>query len=151
MTAKNEWMPPEGHPTTIEKAKALLEGDLGQVYRSILEASCAPIFWYRPGALILNNGTMTVIRTPSKLLGVTAAHVIRQYEKDHEEAPVRLQFMNALWQAPEVLAISDRLDLATLMLPESLLAHLIHQRDIPSGISDADTAFVGDFSSRRRA
>jgi hypothetical protein len=31
------------------------------------------------------------------------------------------------------------------------LAHLIHQRDIPSGISDADTAFVGDFSSRRRA
>jgi hypothetical protein len=32
-----------------------------------------------------------------------------------------------------------------------VLAHLIHQRDIPSGISDADTAFVGDFSSRRRA
>jgi hypothetical protein len=34
---------------------------------------------------------------------------------------------------------------------QRFLAHLIHQRDIPSGISDADTAFVGDFSSRRRA
>ena len=39
-----------------------------------------------------------------------------------KEAPVQFQFMNALWQAPEVLAISDRLDLATLALPKSFLA-----------------------------
>ncbi len=124
MTAQDQWTPPEGHPITIEHAKAFLAGELGEVFRSILMESCAPIFWYRPGAPVLHNGTMTVVRTPSRLLGVTAAHVIRQYQVDHSEEPVRLQLMNALWSVPEVLAISDKLDVATLALPETILPGL---------------------------
>ena len=120
----DDWKPPEGHPLTIEKAKALMAADLGDVYRSILSACCAPIFWYRPGSPILHNGTLTIVRTPKRLLGVTAAHVVRQYLQDHRDAPVRLQAMNALWEAPKIIAISDTHDLATIELSEIMLPHI---------------------------
>lgn len=123
----NEWQPPEGHPLTIERAKALMAGNLDHVYRSILKASCAPIFWSRvddANTSILHNGTLTVVRTPKRLLGITAAHVWLQYEEDHAASPVRLQVMNAQLDAPRVIAISKRLDLATIQLSEHMLEQM---------------------------
>jgi hypothetical protein len=65
-----EWKTPEGHLLTIERARELLAGDLGKVYRSILSGSCAPIYWHRPdsdgSAKILPSGTLTFIQTPKR-------------------------------------------------------------------------------------
>jgi hypothetical protein len=73
----NEWKRPEGHPLTIERAKELMGGDLGDVYRSITSRCCAPIYWYYTGAEILDSGTLTFVRTSKRLMAFTAAHVIR--------------------------------------------------------------------------
>jgi hypothetical protein len=123
-----EWKPPQGHPLSVEKARSLMAGDLGDVYRDILKGCCAPIYWYRrakAGAELLNSGTLTLMRTPKRLIGITAAHVVRGYEEDHAAAawPVQLQVMNAILNL-EVIAISDRLDLATLALDERTLGRI---------------------------
>lgn len=34
------------HPISLNKAKELLAGDLGDVYRRILADSCVPIYWF---------------------------------------------------------------------------------------------------------
>ncbi len=101
-----------------------MSGALGDVYRSILKACCAPIFWYRPGGPIIHSGTLTFVRTPKRLIGITAAHVLRQYEQDHSEIPVRLQVMNAVWDMPEIIAVSDTHDLATISVPQEKVSQI---------------------------
>jgi hypothetical protein len=123
-----EWKAPAGHPLSIEKAKELMAGDLGEMYRAILRGCCAPIYWHqrtKTSAEILNSGTLTLVQTPKRLMGITAAHVVRAYQKDHTAAasPVHLQVMNA-WLNLEVIAISDHLDLATLVIDEKLLGRI---------------------------
>lgn len=123
-----EWKPPEDHPLTIEKAKELINGELGEMYRGILSRSCAPIYWHqrrRTSAEILNSGTVTFVRTSKRLMAITAAHVVRCYEKTHAAAtwPVHLQLMNAALNL-EVIGISDDLDLATLAIDDKLLSRL---------------------------
>lgn len=122
----NNWFPPEGHPISIEKAKELIAGDLGDVYRRILRDCCVPIYWFRlnkDNPTILHNGTVTLLKTPKKLLGVTAAHVLRGYENDRQNQKVRLQLMSEVVDdlLERVIAISDTLDIATLDFDESLI------------------------------
>lgn len=122
-----EWHLPANHPIDIELAKKLIAGNLGNEYRSILKASCAPIFWHRFGTekqTVLHSATITLIKTPKRLLGVTAAHVIRKYQQDHFDSPVKLQIMNMLFEEPEIIAISDELDLATLSISEDQLSQI---------------------------
>src|SRR5262245_45974651 len=118
----DHWTPPDGHPLTIEQAKELINGDLGEMYRVILGRSCAPIYWHQrrgSDAEILNSGTVTFVRTPKRLMAVTAAHVIRCYEKTYAAAtwPLHLQVMSAGLNL-QVIAISDKLDLATIAIDD---------------------------------
>ena len=65
------------HPISLDKAKELLAGDLGEVYRRILADCCVPIYWFRLDTRdfdIAHNGTLTIVQTPKKFLGITAAH-----------------------------------------------------------------------------
>lgn len=105
-----------------------MAGELGDVYRSIAAAACAPFFWYRPfedNLVILHSGTLTLVKTPElPLIGITAAHVIRQLEADASDRAVKLQVMNALIEDYSIIAISDRLDIATLQLGEDALQKL---------------------------
>src|SRR5262245_62097149 len=92
--------PHDGNLLTRERAKELINGPLGKVYRGILCQSCAPIYWYqRQGsrAEILNSGTVTFVRTPRRLMAITAAHVVRYYNNAHAAAtsPMHLHLMNA--------------------------------------------------------
>jgi hypothetical protein len=110
---------------TIERARELINGELGKVYRGILCRSCAPIYWHqRQGsrAEILGNGTVTFVRTRRRLMAITAAHVVRCYEKALSAAtwPLQLQLMNAALNM-DVIDISDDLDLATLAIEDKLL------------------------------
>jgi len=118
----------EGHPLTIERAKELINGELGDRYRTILCRSCAPIYWYqRRGshAEILGSGTVTFVRTRRRLMAITAAHVVREYEEARANAtwPMQLQVMNAMLNL-EVIAINYDLDLATLAIDDKLLSRI---------------------------
>jgi hypothetical protein len=124
----DHWTPPDGHPLTIERAKELINGDLGEMYLAILSRSCAPIYWHQrrgSSAEILNSGTVTFVRTPKRLMAVTAARVIRCYEKTHADAtwPLQLQVMSAGLNL-QVIGISDELDLATLAIDDKLLSSI---------------------------
>jgi hypothetical protein len=128
MAQQDQWKPPEGHPLTIERAKELINGQLGECYRRTICRSCAPIYWYQrkdSRAEILNSGTVTFVRTPKRLMGITAAHVVRDYEKTHATAtwPLNLQVMNAAYNM-DVIGISDELDLATLGIDEKFLSKI---------------------------
>jgi hypothetical protein len=117
------------HPISIEKAKELLAGDLGDVYRRILADCCVPIYWFNLGTKdfsISHNGTLTIAQTPKVILGITAAHVYRQYEVDRKKGAVRLQLMNEVVDDLDkrVIDVSDKLDLATFALDEALVKRL---------------------------
>jgi hypothetical protein len=123
----NDWQPPKGHPITIEEAKTLLAGDLGDIYRDILKTSCVPIFWFDPNqdnGAVLHNGTLTLVRTPQRVLGITAEHVISAYQSDRGNKRVRFQLMNAVVDNLEVIASSKRLDLATIAITDKVLKEL---------------------------
>lgn len=117
------------HSISLDKAKELLAGDLGDVYRRILKDCCVPIYWFRPDTkdvAIEHNGTMTIVQTQKKLLGVTAAHVFYQYQKDLKGGKVRLQLMNEVIEdlRARVIDVSYSLDIATFSLDDGLVKRL---------------------------
>jgi hypothetical protein len=120
-----ECEPPRGHPLTIEQAKELIAGELGEACERFISRCCAPIYWYYPGDEIFDNGTLTFVHTPHRLMAITAAHVVRGFQAAHAAAkrPIHLQVMNAILNL-EPIAICDRLDLATLAIDDDLLARL---------------------------
>ncbi|MGE0851983.1 MAG: hypothetical protein AB7O44_20590 [Hyphomicrobiaceae bacterium] len=122
------WKRPDGHPLTVERAKELLAGDLGNEYRAILSRCCAPIYWHQRkdgAAQILNSGTMTFLQTPKRLVGVTAAHVVLGYQQEHANAasPLHLQIMNAFLNL-EVIGLSKALDIATVAMDDTTLGRI---------------------------
>ena len=127
----DDWQMPTGHPISIEKAKALMVGPLADVYRSILMASCAPIFWYRKSRMdrsILHNATLTFARTPQCLLGITAAHVVRAYLADSEHADIVVQIgdadVNDMESRIICLPRPGGTDIATIRLDDAILNRL---------------------------
>ena len=123
----NDWQPPPGHPISTDKAKELLAGDLGDVYRNILSESCVPIYWFdmdQTDQGILHNGTLTVVQTNQRLLGITAEHVIAAYLTDRKDLNVRLQIGNAIVENVEIIDKSERVDIATVAIDPVLLSKL---------------------------
>lgn len=117
------------HPISLEQAVNLMKGDLGVAYREILSKSCCPIFWYRTDIAptkVEHNGTLTILQTPKKIIGITAAHVIRQFEKDIQINEFRLQLMNEVFDdfMSLVIDISDKRDLATIELSQDIVSRL---------------------------
>jgi len=112
----------QDHPISLAQAEKLLKGDLGEIHRDILKKSCAPFYWHLPNGQCLNNGTMTFLRTPKKLLGVTAEHVLRSYEKCANDQKI-LRLMNAyITDLPDrIIDRSATLDLATIEIDEIIL------------------------------
>lgn len=117
------------HPISLDKAKQLLAGELGDVYRSIVANCCVPIFWFKPDASdfpIKHNGTMTIVQTPKRLIGITAAHVLSQYKIDIANGPVHLQLLNEVIDnfLDRVIDVSATLDIATFDLDIDLVRRL---------------------------
>jgi len=123
------WGPPVNHPISIEKAKELLAGNLGDVYRQILFGCCVPIYWFsldKENPTILHNGTVTLLETPQRIIGVTASHVLDCYKNDHKEQKVRLQLMNEAVDnlLDRLIDNSDRLDIATFDIDERIISNI---------------------------
>lgn len=123
-----QWRPPANRPISPERARELISGDLGKVYRKILMDCCAPFYWSRRNSealTICNNGTLTIVRTSERLIGVTARHVVQGYLNAREKCPVLLKVMNAETPDLKVLAMSSAsLDLATIEFDEHFLSSL---------------------------
>ena len=115
------WQRPEGHPISEEMARALVGGSLGDVHRQILMGCCRPIYWFvldPKDPKILDSGTVTLVRTPVLLLGITAAHVMEGYDVARLKGEMRLQIGNAVINDIDQrrIATSAELDIATLDL-----------------------------------
>lgn len=119
----------DDHPISLEKAKELLSGDLGDVYRKILSDCCVPIFWYRldgKHVKFAHNGTLTIVRTPKKTIGITAAHVVRQFARDVQDGQCKLQLMNEVVAdlLDRVIDSSEKRDVVTIDLGDNLVQKL---------------------------
>jgi hypothetical protein len=82
------WQPPPNHPITLERARELARGELGDVYRNILRAACLPIYWFDlddQDARILHNGTLTLVDTGPHVLGITAEHVVDLSKRQRDQ------------------------------------------------------------------
>lgn len=118
--------PSNQHSITEEGAKRLISGQLGDVYRDILKSCCVPIFWgYNEisNFKILYNGTLTLVKTAERLLGVTAAHVIQKYQKDlkdNNNNKVILRLMNEIIQNLEIIDCNEELDLVTISINKNI-------------------------------
>jgi hypothetical protein len=117
---------PEDHPISIERAKQLIEGPLGTVYNDIALSSAAPILWFSRSspAKVLHSGTLTAVRTPKRIFGITAAHVLQQYESDYQEGEVCLQLKNEVMDRLRIIDSCPRRDLATFELDEEIIQKL---------------------------
>jgi len=114
------------HRISQDDAKRLVNGDLGDVQRGMLADCMLPIYWHEsvqagPPNAVLSSGTLTVARTKNRILGLTAAHVVRGYEEAKRNGKLTLQLMNATLEDLNVISISDRLDLAAIDIPERAL------------------------------
>ena len=117
---------PESYPLSFERAMELVNGRLGHVYREIARKCMSPVMWFCPGPRpsILHSGTVTVVQGPSRIFGITAAHVLEQYRRDAGEAPVSIQILDRLIDEMEVIDSSEKRDLATINLAEGLVKSL---------------------------
>lgn len=106
-----------------------MTGPLGDVVRDILKGCCVPVFWFqrdRQNPAVLHNASMTLVTTSKSTFGVTAAHVVRTFVKHRRDQRVRLQIFDAVVDdfPDRAIAISDRLDLATIGLGSGVLSQL---------------------------
>jgi hypothetical protein len=51
-----------------------IDHSIVRAHEAAAKGSCAPVFWRKPNGR-MTNGTVTFVRTPSQVLGVTNAHV----------------------------------------------------------------------------
>lgn len=119
-------VPPADHPIDEKRARELLSGDYGDACRQFIHGCCCPLYSWRSDTLereIVSNGTVTFVKTPQRLLGVTAAHVIRGYETAVANGAVRLQLGDAVIDdlTQRLIQVSDTLDLATFALDQSIM------------------------------
>lgn len=120
------WTPPDGHPITEALARHLMASGYGEEMGRLTVSYCVPIFWSPatpPHGEILHNGTLTLVRTPKRLLGITAEHVIAQARADSSNQALQIQMADAV--VPDllerVIASSAELDLATIDIDDSIL------------------------------
>lgn len=113
-----------------ERAKDIVAGPWGEEARRILMGCCFPIYWTRTldgQPSIQNSGTVTVFKTNSRIIGITAAHVMAGYVEIAGEQGTQLYFFGAPIDGVKLIDSTDNqpeftsYDLATFELEESHL------------------------------
>ena len=147
MTFDQAWKYPDNHPLSLDQAKALTSGDLGREHSKILARSCSPLYWYTPedtrGNVIQANGTLTYTQSNERVFGVTAAHVVREYQAQAAREDCVLQLGNSRFSL-DIIAIDDRLDLATVAIPPA------HFREVGKEIAPVSLSRPNDIPQEGR-
>jgi len=125
--------------------------------RAYVKSHCAPIWWEQGRRLVVNSGSMCVIKTSEKLFGVTNCHVLTTYEEHKAEKP---DIFCQLGSAPfdpiaNQMSRSEHWDLATFTIPAQTLQHMNYRvwtsREWPPTPTRLDdTVVYGDYPEERR-
>jgi len=115
-----EWRAPENHPITEARAREIV-ALTGEPSRRFIASCCVPLFWWatdQPGRPVLANGTVTLVKTPTRVIGLTADHVIRECLEAFGQGTVCAQIADASAHdlRSRVIARSEELDLASVNL-----------------------------------
>jgi hypothetical protein len=126
--------------------------------RAYVKSLCAPIWWESGGQIVVNSGTMCVIKTPEAVFGVTNHHVLKIYERHKAE---RQDIFCQLGSGPfdpsaNLIDRSEYWDLATFKIPDLTLRTFGHQgvlaRDWPpKPIAKDDHIVFGGYPEIRRS
>lgn len=113
----DRWRPPEGHPISEAQARELIQV-VGPPSRQFIASCCVPLFWWMgadPSRKILANGTVTMVKTPFRVLGLTADHVVEECLAAFDGGGVCVQIADASAHdlRSRLIARSAELDLAT--------------------------------------
>lgn len=106
------------------EARALVRAGFGRELRGVAARCCRPLFWYQPPARdagrILSFGTVSLVHTGERPLGITAAHVVWTYlEARSANRELVVQIGNKVGPLHErIIDRSDSLDLCTLDFSE---------------------------------
>lgn len=113
--------------TEIDPPKPRLRIAADKQLFDLAAKTCGPIYWHDvtvPAPKPLRGGSCFVLRFPSRLVGITAAHVVSAYERNASDVSTLIcQF----WRMPfdlrgAVIDIDHDLDIATFSVSEALLA-----------------------------
>jgi hypothetical protein len=113
--------------TTIDELAAAITHFLEVVLPLRLQASTPMLSWHgrndRTGETIENNGSVVIVRSTERLLGITAWHVIEGYRKARAVSSDVVCKLGGLIVDPSerVLGESEHADLATFAIDESEL------------------------------
>lgn len=122
-----DWRPPGGHPVDEAKARAMVKL-LARPSREFLASCCLPLYWWatnQPDEPVLGNGTVTLIKTPSRVIALTADHVIGGALEAFEGGHVVIQLANTSAHdlRARIIARSLSLDLASFSLDDLIDRH----------------------------
>ena len=84
-----------------------------------------PFFWHDHQGNVLHNGTLCLVNTGARKLGITAQHVYAKYLKDLAAGGIYLCQFGGVIARPEELHIDSdaSLDVATFAMSDDLLSH----------------------------
>jgi hypothetical protein len=108
------------HRGRDEQEQMWLKHFLG-AYQTWAQRLCIPVFW-RDATRQMHNGTITLVRTPSHVLGITNAHVADGLADCTYELGTGCQIGGAHLDPSRLIARHPTMDLATFRLSDVILA-----------------------------
>ena len=118
----DNWQIPENHPINTEARAREITALISKPSREFIASCCVPLYWWRTvgddALTILGNGTVTLVQTPSRTIGITANHVVTGCLEAFDTGSVVAQLADASLHElrARLIAQSDELDLATFDL-----------------------------------
>ena len=113
----------EFEPAWLIQARAIME-TIGPVERQLVGDFTAALYWVQPvqgSGVRAHNGSIFFIDTRVRVLGVTAAHVIRGYENARKigAGPLLYGPGTVLDLSTRLIDLDDQIDIATLAFTEA--------------------------------
>jgi hypothetical protein len=118
----DDWQIPENHPIDTETRARAVMALISQPTKEFIASCCVPLYWWRTAGddalAILGNGTVTLVQTPARTIGITANHVVTGCLEAFDTATVVVQIADASLHdlRARLISRSDELDLATFDL-----------------------------------
>jgi hypothetical protein len=117
----------EGNPVDETEARAILRGGAGNQLMLAAASYVAVVFWSGVDASgrrhIMHNGSGFFVQIAGPPFFVTAAHVVRQLQKDSESQPGQVKVQvddESIDLLASLIDIDDALDVATVRVPDGL-------------------------------
>lgn len=120
VNAMSEWTHPDGRPIDEALARKIVRL-IDRPTRELIASCCVPLFWFAAAdgtRTVLGNGTVTLVKTPTRTIGLTADHVVAGCLEAFDRGGVVPQIGDASLHTlrSRLISRSDELDLASFEL-----------------------------------